>query len=81
MILIIFQDEKKFKYPVEADWILQEAVQLAAEANSSRQFTDTDNFKLICGNCDTRLKGELEAVQHAKSTGHSNFQEYAPTSK
>jgi ubiquitin thioesterase OTU1 len=31
---------------------------------------------LRCLVCQTGLKGEKEAVEHAKATGHQNFGEY-----
>lgn len=52
------------------------AQKLVAEAHVARQFTDTANFTLRCGVCQIGLKGEKEAMEHAKSTGHSNFAEY-----
>lgn len=56
--------------------IQQAAEQLVAACNAARQFTDTANFTLRCGVCQIGLKGEKEAVEHAKATGHSNFAEY-----
>ena len=35
------------------------------------------NFTLRCGACQLGLKGEKEALEHAKATGHANFQEYS----
>ncbi|KAG1656459.1 hypothetical protein FOA52_005890 [Chlamydomonas sp. UWO 241] len=52
------------------------AARLVEAANGARQFTDTTNFTLRCGVCQIGLKGEAEAVMHAKSSGHSNFSEY-----
>ena len=52
------------------------AAQLVARAHQARQFTDTASFTLRCGVCQIGLKGEKEAVEHAKSTGHTNFAEY-----
>ena len=49
---------------------------LVAEAHAARQFTDVANFALRCLVCQTGLKGEKEAVEHAKATGHQNFGEY-----
>lgn len=34
---------------------------------------DIANFTLRCGVCQIGLKGEKEAVEHAKATGHTNF--------
>ena len=45
-------------------------------AHQARQFTDMATFKLRCGTCQIGLKGEKEAVEHAKTTGHSNFTEF-----
>lgn len=55
---------------------VQGAKQLATKAQTARAFTDTANFTLRCGVCQIGLKGEKEAVEHAKTTGHTNFSEY-----
>lgn len=55
--------------------ILQEAETLAREANSSRQFTDVNKFSLKCLDCQVLLKGQTEAQEHAKTSGHINFGE------
>ena len=47
------------------------------QAHNARQFTDVANFTLRCGACQKGLKGEKEALEHAKATGHSNFSEYS----
>lgn len=52
------------------------ADQLVSACHEARQFTDTGNFTLRCGVCQIGVKGEKEAVQHAKETGHQSFQEY-----
>ena len=49
---------------------------LVKKLHDARAFTDTANFTLRCGVCNQGLKGEKEALEHAKSTGHQNFQEY-----
>lgn len=51
------------------------ALVLANELRERNEFTDLNNFSLICGVCKQGLKGEKEAVEHGKKTGHSNFQE------
>lgn len=56
-------------------FILDQALQIAREAKSSRQFTDTKSFTLQCSKCDIFLKGETEAREHAKSTKHVDFRE------
>lgn len=62
-------------FPAEDERLLQEAVQLAQEAKSSRQFTDVDKFTLKCLVCNVCLKGQTQAQEHARQTGHMNFGE------
>lgn len=52
------------------------AATLVAAAHAARQFTDTGSFTLRCGVCGTGLRGEREALQHARATGHADFAEY-----
>lgn len=54
---------------------MEQAQQIAMEAKSSRQFTDVNRFSLKCIQCDSLLVGQVEAQQHAKATGHTNFGE------
>lgn len=62
-------------FPIEDNSVYQQAEQLAHEAKSARQFTDVDKFTLKCNQCDVLLTGQVQAQQHAKSTGHTNFGE------
>lgn len=62
-------------FPVENELVYQQAEQLAKEAQSSRQFTDVDKFTLKCIDCNAHLQGQVQAQQHAKTTGHTNFGE------
>lgn len=52
------------------------ALNLVKEQHRQRKFTDTANFTLRCGVCQIGVKGQKEAVEHAKATGHTNFQEF-----
>jgi len=72
-----FQDNGSIQtvFPRTDDKILREAETLAMEAQTSRQFTDVNKFSLRCLDCGVYLKGQTEAVGHAKDTGHSNFGE------
>eukprot|EP00271_Cylindrocystis_brebissonii_P022927 TRINITY_DN906_c0_g1_i1.p1 TRINITY_DN906_c0_g1~~TRINITY_DN906_c0_g1_i1.p1 ORF type:complete len:211 (+),score=40.56 TRINITY_DN906_c0_g1_i1:129-761(+) len=54
----------------------RKARMLVDTAHRERKFTDTANFTLRCAQCQAGLKGQKEAIEHAKSTGHNNFQEY-----
>jgi ubiquitin thioesterase OTU1 len=59
-----------------ADAAGRKASKVVNEAHAARQFTDTANFTLRCLVCQKGLKGEKEALEHAKASGHSNFSEY-----
>jgi len=54
---------------------LNKVVALAIELKEQKQFTDTANFTLQCQHCFKLLRGETDAQQHGKETGHFNFQE------
>lgn len=57
------------------DIVLVQALELADEARSKRQFTDVNRFTLRCMVCQKGLTGHAEARDHAKETGHTNFGE------
>lgn len=57
------------------DLTLNKVVALGVELQESKQFTDTANFTLQCQHCWKKLKGEADAQEHGKQTGHFNFQE------
>ncbi|GJQ84594.1 hypothetical protein Trydic_g10206 [Trypoxylus dichotomus] len=62
-------------FPSEDLNLLGEAETLVKEANSSRQFTDVNRFTLKCYQCNIFLSGQVQAQQHAQSTGHAQFGE------
>jgi ubiquitin thioesterase OTU1 len=69
-------DSQKTLFSVEDEpQIYEMAKSLAIEAKSSRQYTDVDKFTLRCLQCDTQLKGQAQATDHAKETGHTQFGE------
>ncbi|KAF9672992.1 hypothetical protein SADUNF_Sadunf11G0102000 [Salix dunnii] len=49
---------------------------LVKDQQRKRSYTDTANFTLRCGVCQIGVIGQKEAVEHAQTTGHVNFQEY-----
>lgn len=53
---------------------------LQAEARASHQFTDVNRFTLKCMVCHCHLTGQVQAQQHAKETGHTNFGEVTASS-
>jgi len=55
--------------------VMSEAMAVAVDLNSKKQYTDTGNFTLQCQHCWAKLRGEKEAQEHGKQTGHFNFQE------
>lgn len=57
------------------DVVLAQALELADEARRKRQFTDVNHFTLRCMVCQKGLTGQVEAREHAKETGHTNFGE------
>lgn len=56
--------------------MMDAALKLGAELKKKKYFTDTSNFAIKCNICQKGLKGEKEAVSHAKETGHQDFGEY-----
>ncbi len=58
------------------DGAAREAEALVGELHRQRKFTDTASFTIRCLVCQRGLKGEKEALEHAKTTGHTNFAEY-----
>ncbi|XP_009077965.1 PREDICTED: ubiquitin thioesterase OTU1, partial [Acanthisitta chloris] len=62
-------------FPTTDDVVLAQALELADEARRKRQFTDVNHFTLRCMVCQKGLTGQLEAREHAKETGHTNFGE------
>ncbi|KAH9518919.1 aminotransferase [Bulinus truncatus] len=64
------------KFSVHNAVILAQALELASEAKSIRQFTDIEGFSLRCCTCQHPLRGQKEATEHATATGHVKFGEY-----
>lgn len=63
-------------FPTNDDRMLEAAQMLANEAKSSRQYTDVNRFTLKCMDCNCIMIGQTQAQEHAKSTAHTNFNEY-----
>lgn len=62
-------------FPTSNESIYKDAERLAVELKQSKQYTDVQRFRLKCLDCNRTLTGQVEATQHAKSTGHTNFDE------
>lgn len=70
-------EPQKTLFSVEEEQHIYDMAQsLAQEAKSSRQYTDVDKFTLRCIQCDRKLKGQREATEHARETGHDQFGEF-----
>jgi len=54
-------------------YVQQNALKITKELNAKKKFTDMSNYGLVCLVCRQGLKGNAEAVSHAKATGHTNF--------
>lgn len=63
-------------FPIEDEDARVSALALAAKLQQSRAFVDLAGFTLRCGVCSVGLQGEVEALHHARATGHTNFSEY-----
>ncbi|KAG1126726.1 hypothetical protein G6F42_007544 [Rhizopus arrhizus] len=70
-------DFDQTRFSVDEDFILDAAKQLVDGLRKSHKFTDIANFTLKCEQCNTGLKGEKDAQNHAAATGHTRFTEYA----
>lgn len=63
-------------FPVSDQSIMDGAAKLATQLRAKKAYTNTSTFDLRCEICNTGLKGEKEAREHAKQTGHTKFGEY-----
>lgn len=59
----------------EDEEVLQAALELGRLLKGRHYYTDTAKFALVCGQCGWKGRGEAEAVQHAKETGHRDLRE------
>ncbi|CAG8470944.1 10609_t:CDS:2 [Cetraspora pellucida] len=58
------------------EYILNAVIKIAEKMKQLRKYTYTADFTIRCGQCQKGLKGEQEAIQHARETGHTSFTEY-----
>lgn len=63
------------QFPASDTFAMTQVRALIQKEHDAHKFTDTASFLLKCGQCGTRLKGETQALEHAKQTGHSQFTE------
>ncbi|KAG9297561.1 hypothetical protein G9A89_007636 [Geosiphon pyriformis] len=67
-------DQTIFK--ISDDYVIKIALTIANKMKELHKYTYTAYFTLRCGECNTGIKGEKEATQHALQTGHTHFTEY-----
>ncbi|KFH73115.1 hypothetical protein MVEG_00338 [Podila verticillata NRRL 6337] len=67
-------DQTQFEIGLED--IVNGGVQLAAKLKKAHKYTDLATFTLRCTICQTGLKGEKDAQNHAQQTQHTSFEEY-----
>jgi len=66
-------DQTVFPAGPELEAACAGAAGLARALSRDGQYTDTAAFALSCGDCGAALRGEAEAVAHARLTGHAGF--------
>ncbi|KAK3113735.1 ubiquitin-specific protease otu1 [Teratosphaeriaceae sp. CCFEE 6253] len=54
---------------------LEAARELCKVLQGRHYFTDTHGFDVACGQCGQKGKGQMWAVEHARTTGHTSFTE------
>ncbi|KAG8201304.1 hypothetical protein JTE90_016786 [Oedothorax gibbosus] len=80
-LLLELGNTRQTVFGVDDRKVKEMVMELAKEAKSSRQFTDVANFIVSCLECNTKLHGEKQAMEHAKSTGHVSFGENEAVAK
>lgn len=61
---------------VDDGFALAATIELAHKLRDNHYYTDTAGFALRCEVCKRALRGEKEAQDHAKQTGHTQFGEF-----
>ena len=76
LIMKLQNESIRHRFATSNDSVFAQALSIAAELNSRKQFTDVYNFGLICNVCNAKLKGQNEAQKHAEMSGHQQFSQY-----
>ncbi|GAA5810659.1 hypothetical protein MFLAVUS_004085 [Mucor flavus] len=64
------------RFSVADNYVLDASKELIDGLRKKHKYTDVANFTLKCEQCNTGLKGEKDAQEHAAATGHTHFTEY-----
>ena len=62
-------------FPATDSTVAEAARRTGDAARAAHSYTNTAGFTVKCLVCGLKMKGETEALQHAKQTKHSNFSE------
>lgn len=76
-LVLEYEDNVQTVFPSSEQRPMDMAMELAREAKISRQFTDMVNYSLSCKSCHIRMRGNIEAHEHALVTGHCEFGEFS----
>lgn len=63
------------KFNIEDEGFLAQALEIGAEAKSSRQYTNINSGTMKCLVCNILVHGEVGLKQHLMETGHTSFSE------
>ena len=61
------------KFSSEDEEAVKGVKELADGLRAKKLYVDIHSFTLQCNACSLKLKGQKEALEHAKSTGHADF--------
>lgn len=56
-------------------YVRKKVRELAQHLHDSKSFTNTASFSLVCEQCGVTMEGQQQALDHASSTGHTQFGE------
>lgn len=66
-------DNKVFSKDNDQTPIEQGMLKLAKQLKDNGEYIDPNLFQLKCVICGTPMQGQIDAVEHAKTTGHQDF--------
>lgn len=69
------QDADVTQFDAGDTYVVEKVRKLAQMLHDTKSYTNTASFSLKCLQCGTLLTGEKQALQHATSTGHDQFDE------
>jgi ubiquitin thioesterase OTU1 len=73
----IYRAMNTTKFSPDDSNALSGARTVASTLKARNAFVDVYGFQLRCNSCGCKLRGQKDAVEHAKATGHTDFGEYS----